>query len=88
MRDLSDFKRGQIVGALLNGASMAKIVILLGVLRVTISKVMPACTNYGKTTSVKRNSGRKSTLIERDRLTMRRTASKNHTGDSRTEYSS
>jgi hypothetical protein len=36
-----------------------------------------AYTNHGKTTSAKRNSGRKSTLAERDRRTLRRTVSKN-----------
>jgi hypothetical protein len=34
---------------------------------------------HGKTTSAKRNSGRKSTLAERDCHTFRRTVSKNHT---------
>jgi hypothetical protein len=33
---------------------------------------MSAYTNHGKTTSAKRNSGWKSTLIERDRCTLRR----------------
>jgi hypothetical protein len=39
---------------------------------------MSAYTNHGKTTSAKRNSGRKSTLTERDRRTMRRIVSRNH----------
>jgi hypothetical protein len=38
---------------------------------------MSAYTDHGKTTSAKRNSGRKSTPTERDRLTLRRTVSKN-----------
>jgi hypothetical protein len=42
-------------------------------------KVMSACTNHGKTTSAKRKSGRKSILTERDRRTLRRPVSKNHT---------
>jgi hypothetical protein len=45
----------------------------------TVSKVMSAYTNHGKTTSATRNSERKSTLTESDRHTMRRTVSKNHT---------
>jgi hypothetical protein len=39
---------------------------------------MSAYTNHGKTSSAKRNSGRKSTLAERDRRTLRRIVSKNH----------
>jgi predicted transcriptional regulator len=78
MGELSDFERGQIVGARLAGASVTKTATLLGASRATVSKVMSAYTNHGKTTSAKRNSGRKSTLIERYRRTWRRTVSKNH----------
>jgi hypothetical protein len=60
-----DFERGQIVGAHLAGASVTKTVTLLDILRATISKVMPAYSDNGKTTSVKRNSGRKSILTQR-----------------------
>jgi transposase len=45
---------------------------LLGVSRATVSEVMSAYTNLGKTTSAKRKSGRKSTLTEKDRRTLRR----------------
>jgi transposase len=61
---LSNFERGQIVGACLAGASVTKPATLLGVSRVTVSKVMAAYTNYGKT-SAERNSGQKSTLTEK-----------------------
>jgi hypothetical protein len=61
MGDLSDFERGQIIGVNLAGASMTKTV-TLRVSRATVSKVMSAYTYHGKTTSVKRNSGQKSTL--------------------------
>jgi hypothetical protein len=39
---------------------------------------MSAYTTHGKTTSAKRNNGRKSTLTERDRRALRRIVSKNH----------
>jgi IS30 family transposase len=57
MGDLSDFERGQIIGVHLAGASVTKTATLLDVLRATVSKAMSAYTNYGKTTSAKRNSG-------------------------------
>ena len=50
---------------------------LLGVSRAAVSKVMMAYTNRGKTSSAKRNSGRKPKLSERDRRTLKRTVSKN-----------
>jgi hypothetical protein len=62
MGDLSDFERGQIDGGCLAGVSVTKTVILLGISIVTVSKVMLACTNHGKTTLPKRHSDRKSTL--------------------------
>jgi hypothetical protein len=57
MGDLSDFERGQIVGACLAGASVTKTGTLLHILRATVSKVISTYTNHGKTTSAKRNSG-------------------------------
>jgi IS30 family transposase len=57
MGDLSNFERGQIVGAHLAGASVTKTATLLGVSRVTVSKVISAYMNHVKTTSAKRNSG-------------------------------
>jgi transposase len=76
MGELSDFETGQIIGARLAGAPVIKSATLLGALRATVSDVMSAYTNHGKK-SAKRNSGRKSTLTERDRHTLR-TVSKNH----------
>jgi predicted transcriptional regulator len=93
MEDLSDFERGKIVGARVVGASVTKTATLLGVSRATVSKIMPACTNHGKT-SAKRNSWLKSALTERDRHALRRIVSKNHETTeaqvycNRTEYSS
>jgi transposase len=79
MGDLPDFERGQIVDVRLAGASETKTDILFGVSGATVSKVMSAYTNHGKTISAKRNSGRKSKLTERDRRTLRRTFfPKNH----------
>jgi transposase len=76
--NLPDFDKGQLVSARLAGAYVAKPATLLNLLRATVSKVMSACTNHGKTTSAKRNSGRKSTMTETDRCILRRIVSKNH----------
>jgi hypothetical protein len=66
MGDLSDFGREQFVGARLAGASLIKFATLFAVWGATVSKVMSAYTNHGKTKSAKRNGGRKSTLTKRD----------------------
>jgi transposase len=71
MGDLFYFERRQIVGAHLAGAPVTKTATLLGVLRATVTKVISAYTNHGKITA-KGNSGRKSTLTERDRHTLKR----------------
>jgi hypothetical protein len=57
---------------------VTKTATLLRALKATVSKVMSAHMNHGKTSSVKRNSGRKSTLTERGRHILRRTVLKNH----------
>ncbi|XP_076052817.1 uncharacterized protein LOC143032232 [Oratosquilla oratoria] len=59
MADLSGFKRGQIVGARMAGASITKTTELLGISRGTVSKVMTAFEREGKTSSAKHRSGRK-----------------------------
>jgi hypothetical protein len=69
MRGLSDFERGQIIGARLAGEFVRETDTLLGVSTETVSVVRSAYMNHGKTISAKRNSGRKSTLTERDRRT-------------------
>jgi hypothetical protein len=73
MGDFCDSERGQIVVARLAGASVIKTVILLGVWRVTVSKVMAPHTNQNHG-----NFKRNATLTERDRRTLRRIVSKNH----------
>ncbi|XP_076047333.1 uncharacterized protein LOC143028856 [Oratosquilla oratoria] len=78
MADLSDFKRGQIVGARMAGTSITKTAELLGVSRVIVSKVMTAFEREGKTSSAKHRSGRKLKLSERDRRTLNRIVRKDH----------
>jgi predicted transcriptional regulator len=77
MGDMPNFERGQIIGARLTGASVTDTTSLLGVSRARVSKVMSAYTNHRRPASPKRNSGRKSTMTERDRRTLRRIISKN-----------
>jgi hypothetical protein len=76
--DLSDFQRGQNVGASLAGESVTKTVTLLGESRAAISKVMMAYTNHGKTLSANWNSGQKPQISERDCCTLQRIVSNNH----------
>jgi hypothetical protein len=90
MGDKSHFKSGQFVGACLAGESVTKTVTLIGVLRGAVSKVMSAYTNYGKTASVKRNSGQESTLTKRLSYIedcFKKSQNYCSTGDRRTEYS-
>jgi len=79
MRDLSDFQREQTVGPHLAEVSVTKTATLSGVSKAAVSKVMTAYTNHGNTSSAKRNCGRKPKLSERDRCTLKRNVSKNHT---------
>jgi predicted transcriptional regulator len=77
MGDFPDFERGHLLCAL-PGSSATRSATLLRVSTATVSKVMSAYTNHEKTTPATRKIGRKLTLTERDRRTLRRTVSKNH----------
>jgi transposase len=79
MGDLYDFEKGQIISVRLVGAPVIKTATLLGISTATISKVMSAYTNHWKTTFAKRNRGRESPLTEKDRRTLRKIVSENHT---------
>jgi len=76
--DLSDFQRGQIIDMHLAGMSVTKAATLLGVSTAAVSKLMAACTDHGKTSSLERNSGQKLKLSEMDCLTLYRILSKSH----------
>ena len=77
MGDLSDFQKGQVIGARLVGASVTKMATLFSVAIAAVSIVMAAYTNHGKTSSATRTCDRKPKLIERDRRTLMRIVSKN-----------
>ena len=65
MCDLTDFEKGQIVGAHMAGASITKTTELLGFLRATISRMMTQFQKHGKTSKNRSNSGcPPSSLIE------------------------
>jgi hypothetical protein len=77
MGDLSDFQKGQVIGARLAGAYVTKTVTVLGVSIAAVPIVMTAYTNFRKTSSATRTTDRKPKLIERDRRTLKRIVSKN-----------
>ncbi len=78
MGDISEFKRGQIVGAHLAGASVTRTASLCGVSRAMVSMVMSAYHNEGRTTSNSSNCRCKRKLSERDVRVLSRIVSKKH----------
>ena len=72
MADLSDFQRGQIVGARMAATSVTETARMLDVSRGTVSKVMTAFEREGKTSSAKHRSAQNSKLSERDLQTLNR----------------
>ncbi len=51
MSNLSDVKRGTIIGARFTGESISRTANLVGVSRTTVSRVMTAYINMGKVSS-------------------------------------
>ena len=78
MGDISEFKRGQIVGACLTGASVTRTASLCGVSRATGSRVRSACHHEGRTTSNRSNCRCKRKLSERDVQVLTWIVSKKH----------
>ena len=58
MRDLSDFEKGQIVGACMARASITETAELLGFSRATTSRTMSEFEKHGKTSNNRSSSGR------------------------------
>ena len=72
MRDLTDFEKGQIVGARMTGASITKVAEVFGFSRATISRTMTQFEKQGKTSNNRTKCGRPSKLSGRDRRTLNR----------------
>ena len=78
MRDLTEFEKGQIVGALMAVASITKTAKLLGFSRATISKTMTEFKKHGKISSNQSNSGCISKHTDRDQRALKRIVARKH----------
>ena len=78
MPDLSNFKRGQIVGARMAGASLTKTAELFGVARSTVLKVMTTFGKEGKPISLMQNYGRKRNMSDKHRWILIRIVRRDH----------
>ena len=78
MADLSDYKRGQIVGVCMEGASVRKTAEIFDAARTTVWKVMIAFEKEGKTSLLKKISGRKRKLSDWDRRNLKLIIRKDH----------
>ena len=67
MRDITEFVKWQIVGALLPGASVTETSKLLGYSWSTVSRTMTEFKKHGKTSTNRSNSDRTSKPTDRDR---------------------
>ena len=76
---LSEFQRGQIVGARQAGASISETARLVGVSNSTVCRIMVKYLEEGKTAADKSACGRKKKLNSRERRHLKRTV----TGDRR-----
>ncbi|GFW52023.1 transposable element Tcb1 transposase [Trichonephila clavipes] len=72
MTDLSEFKKGMIVGMRCAGCSVTETAIYLGRARSIVSAVMTAYKKCRNVTSGKHNSGRKRKLTDRDKRVLTR----------------
>ena len=81
MADISDFKRGHIVGARMAGASVRKITVSFSVAMGTVLKVMTAFEKERKTSSLKQ----KWKLSDKDRRILTWIVKKDHKNTVRKE---
>ena len=72
MRYLTEFEKGQIVGARIAGASITKTAVPLRFFKATISRIMTEFKKHRKPSINQSNSGQTSKLTDRDRRALKR----------------